>query len=179
MIEVRGIVEGRSWPGPPGIMAGMTEQPARVLFVCHGNICRSAMAERVAIAAFADAGIDAEIWSAGVSDEEHGNPMDFRAQRLMKKRGYSFAGHRAHQVSRAEIDRADLVLAFEPYHIRSMLRIAPDATNLRLITDFIPGTAAGSSVDDPWYGGEREFVITLEAIEAAMPEIVNEFRPRR
>lgn len=142
-----------------------------VLFVCWGNICRSPMGERVALKRFAEAGVEASITSAGVSDEERGNPIDSRAQRTLRDAGYTTSGHRAHQVTREEIERADLVLAFEPIHVSRMLAIAPGASNIALMTDFIPH-ATSDSIDDPWYGGPEGFADTLAAVEAAMPGII-------
>ena len=54
-----------------------------VIFVCRGNICRSPMAERIAQRFFSDAGLDVEVTSAGITDEEHANPMDPRALSLI------------------------------------------------------------------------------------------------
>ena len=56
------------------------QNTSSVIFVCWGNICRSPMAEFVARKVFSDEGLDARITSAGVSDEEHGGPMDSRAR---------------------------------------------------------------------------------------------------
>lgn len=147
----------------------------RVIFVCWGNICRSPMGERVARRAFADAHLAASLSSAGVSDEERGHPIDRRAARVLAAHGYDAAGHRAHQITRAEIDAADLIVAFEPLHVERMLRLAPDAANIALLTDFIPNSTT-DTVDDPWYGGIEGFETTLELVEAAMPAIVERAR---
>lgn len=147
----------------------------RVIFVCWGNICRSPMGERVARRAFADAHLEASLSSAGVSDEERGHPIDPRAARVLTAHGYDASGHRAHQITRAEIDAADLIVAFEPLHVQRMRRLAPDATHLTLLTDFIPGSTT-DTVDDPWYGDIGGFETTLELIEAAMPAIVERAR---
>lgn len=149
----------------------------RVVFVCWGNICRSPMGERVAQKRFAEAGLgDVEVTSAGVSDEETGRPIDRRAQSVLAEHGFTTGGHRAHRITRAEVDEADLVLAFEPLHLDRLRRIAPEATNLRLVTDFDPDAEPGSGIDDPWYGGREDFEGTLAAIEAAMPGIVDRVR---
>ncbi len=69
-----------------------------VVFVCWGNICRSPMAERVARGRAAEEGLTGVTFSSsGVSDEEHGGPIDARAQRVLARAGYSTGGHRAHQ----------------------------------------------------------------------------------
>nr|NLI51692.1 low molecular weight phosphotyrosine protein phosphatase [Propionibacterium sp.] len=147
-----------------------------VVFVCWGNICRSPMGERVAREHFAAAGLGhVPVTSAGVSAEEAGNPIDRRAQRTLRENGYSYEGHRAHRITAAEIAAADLVLAFEPLHVDRLRRLAPTASNIALMTDFIPG-ADTDSIADPWYGGQEGFTETLAAVEAAMPGIVARVR---
>ncbi len=90
----------------------------RVVFVCHGNICRSPMLDRVARRE--GAGMDVEFTSAGVSAEELGNPIDPRAVRVMRAAGYETDDHRAHQISAREIRDADLVIAAETHHLDRM-----------------------------------------------------------
>lgn len=152
------------------------QNTSSVIFVCWGNICRSPMAEFVARKVFANEGLDARITSAGVSDEEHGGPMDSRARSVLKSHGYPCSGHNAHQIDGSEIMSADLVIAAEPRHIQMMKRMAPDADNLRLIRDYDPNCTPGTSLPDPWYGSADGFEDTLDAIEAAMPGIVDEVR---
>lgn len=125
------------------------QNTSSVIFVCWGNICRSPMAEFVARKVFANEGLDARITSAGVSDEEHGGPMDSRARSVLKSHGYPCSGHNAHQIDGSEIMSADLVIAAEPRHIQMMKRMAPDADNLRLIRDYDPNCTPGTSLPDP------------------------------
>lgn len=174
---------GKSLPTPgrldPPTMEGTpvsNQNTSSVIFVCWGNICRSPMAEFVARKVFSDEGLDARITSAGVSDEEHGGPMDSRARSVLKSHGYPCSGHNAHQIDGSEIMSADLVIAAEPRHIQMMKRMAPDADNLRLIRDYDPKCTPGTSLPDPWYGSADGFEDTLDAIEAAMPGIVDEVR---
>ena len=122
------------------------QNTSSVIFVCWGNICRSPMAEFVARKVFSDEGLDARITSAGVSDEEHGGPMDSRARSVLKSHGYPCSGHNAHQIDESEIMSADLVIAAEPRHIQMMKRMAPDADNLRLIRDYDPKCTPGTSL---------------------------------
>lgn len=150
----------------------------KVVFVCWGNICRSPMAEVVARQWFADEGVEAELSSAGVSDEEHGNPIDRRAKRVLENAGYDVPGHRAHQITASEIRSADLVVAAEQSHLERMRRMAPEADNLHLISEFDPNAAPGANLPDPWYGDADGFLDTLEAIEAAMPGVVDAVRQR-
>lgn len=130
------------------------------------------MAERVARRAFAAAGVGAEITSAAVSAEELGSPIDRRAARVLTAAGYDAANHRAHRITADEIAGADLVIAAEQLHIDRMLRLAPDADNLRLLNDFNPAKRPGTPLNDPWYGPDEDFLGTLADIEAAMPGII-------
>lgn len=148
-----------------------------VVFVCWGNICRSPMAERVARSMFEQAGLDVEVTSAATSREELGNPIDPRAQRVLRRAGYSTDGHRARQITADEIAAADYVIAMEQVHVDRMEIITGHVNdNVHLLTAFNPDAAPGTGIDDPWYGGERGFEKTLREIQAALPGLVAELR---
>lgn len=143
-----------------------------VIFVCWGNICRSPIAERVAERAAADARLGGvRFSSAATSTEELGEPMDPRAADVLRRHGYRAGDHVAHQIQRAELAEADLVIAMEPVHVDRMRRIG-DTSRVRLLTDFDPDAEPGSGVPDPWYGGPEGFEQTLAAVEAAMPGVL-------
>ena len=173
--------------------------PYTISMVCTGNICRSAMAEVVLIDRLAAAGVPARgpagvvVTSAGVSDEEHGNPIDRRARRLLAERGYgsgddaaaraaavAVSGHAAHRIGDAELAGADLVLAMTSAHRRELLRRAErlgvDADRIRMFREFDPVAGAERhwagadaryelDVPDPWYGTMEDFVETLDVVE--------------
>ena len=145
---------------------------ADLVFVCLGNICRSAMAEQVARAKAFEAGAVLDIGSAGISGEEHGNPIDPRAARCLRAHGYEPGSHLAHRITRDEL-RARLLVAMETYQVARLVRMGADAGAVRLLTDFVPGRE-GTDVPDPWYGGPAGFESTLEVIEAAMPALLTE-----
>ena len=147
-----------------------------VIFVCRGNICRSPMAERIAQRFFADAGLDVEVTSAGITDEEHANPMDPRARAVLNRRGYDVRPHTAHQISAEEIRRADLVVAAEPYQVQTMVRMAPSTRNIVLLRDYDPSVTPGTPLDDPWFGDASGFETIADQIEAAMPGLVAAIR---
>lgn len=148
-----------------------------VVFVCWGNICRSPMAERVARTVFEQEGLDVRVSSAATSREELGNPIDPRAQRVLRRAGHSTDGHRARQITAEQIAEADLVIAMEQVHVDRMEAITGHPNpNVRLLTDFDPQAAPGSGIDDPWYGGEAGFETTLAEIRAAMPALVDHLR---
>jgi protein-tyrosine phosphatase len=135
------------------------------------------MAERVAERAAADAGItDVEFSSAGTISEEYDDPMDRRAVTVLEKHGYRHADHRARRVTAAQLKSADLVVAMEDSHVRSVLKLATDPSKVSLLTDFDPAAEPGSGVPDPWFGSDAGFSDTLTAIEAAMPGLLDRIR---
>lgn len=125
----------------------------KILFVCHGNICRSPMAEYVMKRLVKDAGAAArfEIASAATSREEIGNPVYPPARDELARHGIACRGHAARQMTRADYDHYDYLVAMEPYNLRNMLRICDDPDGkMRLLLSFA-GSNAG--IEDPWYTG--------------------------
>lgn len=152
--------------------------PLRVVFVCWGNICRSPMTERVAERMAAEQGLTGvEFTSAATSTEEIGAPIDPRAVRVMAKHGYRTDLHAAHQITRDELERADLVVAMEDIHVAKLAALS-DAP-VALLTDFDPDAEPGSGVPDPWYGRDAGFDDTLATVEAAMPGLLDRVRTLR
>ena len=144
------------------------------MVVCTGNICRSPMAEIVLRERFADAGLADQVVvdSTGVSDEEHGNPIDRRARAVLVRHGYPAGdGHRARQV--AADDQRDLVLAMTNAHARALRRLGPEPV---LFRSFDPDAVGDLDVADPWYGGPGDFEVCLTQIEAAADGIVEHVR---
>lgn len=129
------------------------------------------MAEQLASVHYPEIDFD----SAGVSDEEHGNPMDSRAVRTLQAHGYQPGSHAAKQVTKQLIAEADLVLGFTQDHVNRMQLLAPDAQNIRLMTDFDPAAAPGTPMPDPWYGGMEDFEDTYQSIMACLPGIAQYF----
>jgi len=145
----------------------------RVMTVCTGNICRSPMAEIVLRSRFAAAGLDVVVDSSGISDEEHGNPVDRRARAVLAAHGYSTGdGHHARQVLASDLPSRDLVLAMTSQHFRALERLGGAPVMYR---SFDP-TADAPDVDDPWYGGPQDFERCLAEIEAAADGIVAHVR---
>ncbi|WP_369052518.1 low molecular weight protein-tyrosine-phosphatase [Kineococcus terrestris] len=164
----------------------------RIMTVCTGNICRSPMAEVVLRRRLAEAGLDGrvEVDSSGISDEEHGNPVDPRAASVLREHGYDVPRHRAHQATPEEIGGRDLVLAMTARHARWLRTNAPDedaAARVRMYRSFDPDAPdvegpdavadeADLDIDDPWYGGREDFERTLEQVEAAAGAVVEHVR---
>ncbi|USI76547.1 MULTISPECIES: low molecular weight protein-tyrosine-phosphatase [unclassified Sphingopyxis] len=154
---------------------GEIARPA-ILFLCLGNICRSPLAEGAARAAFARAGIDATLDSAGTGDWHVGRAPDRRAQAEARRRGIDISGLRARQLSREDFYRFDLILAADKSNLRDALAIRPaDATaDLRLMLDLLPGRG-GQGVTDPYYGADDGFATTWDDVDAVAAALVAEF----
>lgn len=144
-----------------------------LVFVCWGNICRSPMAERVARRMAAERGAEITVESFGISSEESGNGIDYRAAEILTGSGYDADGHRARRITAEHLADADLVVAVEPFQVDRLKRLAPDA-EIRLLNDFNPALEPGTPLIDPWYGDKSGFRDTLADIEAAMPAILDE-----
>jgi protein-tyrosine phosphatase len=175
-------------PDDPG-GGGVTDERYRVMTVCTGNICRSPMAEVVLRARLEDAGLGDRVVvdSTGVSDEEHGNPVDSRARAALAARGYDVPRHEARQVRSADLRDRDLVLAMTASHARALRRISGDpdlAERVVMFRSFDPAAPAVTDradehlldVDDPWYGGPENFEHCLDEIEAAADGVVDAVR---
>lgn len=162
----------------------------RVMTVCTGNICRSPMAEIVLRRRLEDAGLAdvVEVDSTGISDEERGNPVDWRARSVLRRHGYPTGeGHRARQIRPEHLLERDLVLPMTAAHARALRRLGggdPSATaRIRMFRSFDPAAPAEPGqaehvldVDDPWYGPEEGFETTLAEVEAAVDGIVAHVR---
>jgi protein-tyrosine phosphatase len=127
----------------------------RILFVCHGNICRSPMAEYIMKHLVAEKGIagDYLIASAATSTEELGNPVYPPARRKLAEHGIACEGHSARQLTRNDYSRYDLLIGMDTYNIRNMQRMCggdPEGKIHRLL-DF---TNRPGDVADPWYTGD-------------------------
>lgn len=143
-----------------------------VSFVCSGNICRSPIAEKVLAAEVEAAGLSdrVRVSSAGTGNWHVGSPMDERAARTLTEHGYPTA-HRARQVD-SEILSADLLIALDEGHLRSLRRSVPEPDRVRLLRSFDPDAGDAAEVPDPYYGGPDGFTEVLDMIQAAMPGLV-------
>lgn len=161
----------------------MSDALFRIMTVCTGNICRSPMAQVVLADRFARAGLDGAVVvdSTGISDEEHGNPIDRRAARVLAAHGYPVPAHRARRISASDLAVSDLVLAMTGWHARSVRALARGRADLadrvRMYRSFDPDAPEGTpeyelDVDDPWYGDQAAFEATLAEIEAAADGVV-------
>ena len=140
----------------------------RILFICHGNICRSPMAEFVFLQKAADRGVSHlfSVASAATSTEEIwngvGNPVYPPARRELKKHGISCDGKRAVQVTKADYAAYDYLLCMDGNNIRNLMRII-GADPEGKVHRFMEPTTRGGDVADPWY--TDRFDVTYRDIE--------------
>ncbi|KUF12187.1 low molecular weight protein-tyrosine-phosphatase [Pseudoponticoccus marisrubri] len=134
----------------------------RILFVCLGNICRSPSAEAVTRAKAQARGLDLKLDSAGTGDWHIGAPPHGPMQRAAAREGYDLSALCARQVSVADFDRFDLIVAMDAQNLRDLqaLRPAQGGAELRLFTDYAPGTGA-THVPDPYHTGEYAAALAL------------------
>ncbi len=135
----------------------------KILFICHGNICRSPMAEFLLKSMVEEKGISNQFYiaSAATSTEEIGNPVHYGTRKKLSEYGISCKGKYAVQMTRADYDRYDYLLGMDQWNIRNMQRIAgkDEQGKIRRLLDF---TDHPRDIADPWYTGN--FDITYEDI---------------
>ena len=120
----------------------------KILFVCHGNICRSPMAEFVLKDMVKKAGRSGEfqIASVATSREELGNPVYPPAKRELNSHGIACDGHRARQITAADVTAYDYIYYMDSSNLRWLQRMFPGETKFRPFLD--------RNVADPWYTGD-------------------------
>lgn len=128
-----------------------------ILFVCHGNICRSPMAEFIMKDLVAKAGLEAEfhIASAATSTEEIGNPVYPPARRKLAEHGLSASGKTARQITDGDYKSYDLLVGMDQWNVRNMQRFygGDPEGKIRRLLDYTPQPG---DVADPWYTDDFE-----------------------
>ncbi len=144
----------------------------KILFICHGNICRSPMAEFLLKALVKARGLEDRYYieSAAVSTEEIGNAIYPPARRCLNQHGVWFdPGKQARQVTRSDYGRFDRLICMDASNLRLLRRIIPDDPEgkVHLMMSY---AGKGRDVADPWYTGDFEttFQDLLEGCEAML-----------
>lgn len=143
----------------------------RILFVCHGNICRSPMAEYAFRNLVRKAGLENDFAcaSAATSTEEIGNGVYPPVARLLHEAGIDCSQHRARQMTRADYGRYDYVVAMDRYNLRNIERLVGADTQgkIRLLLPH-------AEVADPWY--TRDFDTAWTQIRSGCADLLDELK---
>lgn len=148
----------------------------KILFVCHGNICRSPMSEFIMREMVRQRGLSDLIGvdSAATSREEIGNDMYPPAKRKLIEEGIPFERRHARQITRADYDRYDLIICMERYNLRNISRIIPDDPEgkIHLLLDY---SDSPRDISDPWYTGDfdRAYADIVEGCEGLLEHILS------
>ena len=122
-----------------------------ILFVCHGNICRSPMAEY--ILKYLSNG-KYKIESRATSTEELGNDMYPNTKKILDKHKIPYKKHTAKQITKEDYNNFDLIICFDDYNIKNLERLIHDKSKVIKLLDY--------DIDDPWY--TRDFDRTYKEI---------------
>ena len=144
----------------------------KILFVCHGNICRSPMAEFVMKDLVAKKGIAERflIASAATSDEEIGNPVYPPVRELLGKRGISCKGKTARQLRRSDYEEFDYFIGMDSANRRNMLRLFGNDPKGK-VSLLLDHTGHPRDVADPWY--TRDFHATEADVQEGCEALLN------
>lgn len=139
--------------------------PIKILFVCHGNICRSAAAEQIMkqLVKTDESEDSFIISSAATSTEEIGNPMYPPMQEVFRKHDMPIGDHRARQITKADAINYDLLICFDSENLYYLHRICGEkyASKIHLLTEYSGQT---TEIEDPWY--TRDFEKAYSEIKA-------------
>lgn len=147
-----------------------------IMFVCHGNICRSPMAEMVMLHLLKQAGReDIAVASSAVSTEEIGNGIHYGTERILRRYGIPQRRHQAVQLCRGDLAKYDLFIGMDEMNLRGMRRILGTAADGHVfgLLDF---SASPRDISDPWYTGDFEmaYADVMEGCQALLDVILKE-----
>ena len=149
----------------------------KILFVCHGNICRSPMAEFVMKDMVEKKGIAEKFYiaSAATSTEEIGNGVHYGTRKKLAEFGISTDGKRTVQLKKSDYDKYDYIIGMDSWNMRNMKRMLPEDVDnkIHLLLDFSDNPR---DIADPWYTGDFDTTYDdiFEGCTALMNKILKE-----
>jgi protein-tyrosine phosphatase len=145
----------------------------KILFVCHGNICRSPLAEGLFARMAREEGLDAEVDSAGIISYHRGELPDPRSIACARDHGLELS-HRSRPVTTDDFHTFNLLIAMDQANVADLKRKAPAGTagKIRLMRDWDP--AGAGEVPDPYFGGAADFEYVWHLCERSMPGLLRE-----
>ena len=142
----------------------------KIMFVCHGNICRSPMAEFIMKQKVEERGIEEDFYieSCATSSEEIGNPVYPPAKQVLQRRGINCSAKRARKITKGDYERFDYIVCMDSNNLRNLKLMFPN-DNGKKISKILSFTGIDRDVADPWYSGdfsatEEDVCIGCEAI---------------
>ncbi len=146
----------------------------KVLFICHGNICRSPMAEFVFKDMVKKQGLEKDFYiaSAATSMEEIGNPVHYGTRNKLRQYNISTSGKYAVRLERSDYNKYDYLIGMEQVNVRNILRIVGDDPQGK-VTRLLDYSDRPRDIADPWYTGNFDLTYdeVLEGCEALLQHI--------
>ena len=151
------------------------ETMIKVLFICHGNICRSTMAEYVMKALVNKSGLSDTFFidSAATSREEIGNPVHYGTRHKLEEVGIYCGNHKARQMQKHEYDEYDYIIGMDSWNIRNINRIIGNSDPEGKVSKLLDFTEEkGKDIADPWYTGD--FDTTYRDVKKGCEALLND-----
>ena len=143
---------------------------AKILFVCHGNICRSVMAEY--IFNYYNRNKNNTCFSRATSREEIGNDIYYKAKEILIKNNIPFSSHRATQITLDDYNSSDLVIIMDKNNYYNIQRIIPEVSKVHYLKEYSLGRK--EDIEDPWYS--NNFDLVFDEITKGVLSLINELK---
>lgn len=152
------------------------KEPIKVLFICHGNICRSTMAQSVMTHLVSERHLSHAIFvdSAATSTEEIGNPPHHGTVRKLQQVGIPVVQHKARQMQKSDYEKYDYLIGMDDWNIRNMNRIAGGDPENK-ICKLLEFAGSDRDIADPWYTGnfDETYEDVTEGCEALLQYLLS------
>ncbi len=149
----------------------------KILFICHGNICRSTLAQCVFAYKVARLGLEDQFYidSMATSTEEIGNPPHRGTVRKLQEVGIPVIPHRAKQISWSDYDKFDYIIGMDEWNIRNLRRMLKGDPEEK-VYKFLAFAGSGRDIADPWYTGDFDATYrdVVEGCEGFLDFLKNE-----